>query len=680
MSDKAQEQKDVRKSAFVLDPELETYRTLLETPKTFGEGFTWVSVAGALFCGLLMFPGAIYLGLLSGMGMNAAATWVTVIVFSEVTRRALRSMKKEEMVILLMVAGAMISGSAFMPGGPFGQLIWRQFLVQSDAVRDAGLYGKFPSWFAPSPDSDAIAGRTFLHRDWLVPIAFLAFMTVIGFIKSFTLGYGLFRLTSDVEKLPFPMAPVGAQGVMALCEGEKKEKSWRWTVFSIGSVLGLVFGVIQVGVPTISSAFLAKPMLIIPIPWFELTPVTQKILPATATGIVIDLGLILSGFVMPFWAVVGSALSVILTFVVNPILYHAGVLTSWRPGMDTINTQLANSVDFYFSCGLGMTFGVALVSIYQTIRQVRSSLRSLRAERASDPSGARSLWDVPEGRGDWSLKLCVVGYVVAAAAVVTVSKILVPAFSVWFLILFAFVYTPLTSYLNARIMGIAGQYIDIPFVREAFILLSGAKGVDPWLAPIPVDNYGGMAQGFRTLELTGVSFRSQIKAWLLTTPLVFALSFVFWSFLWQDSPIPSELYPYAQKMWDLSARNTMILWTATTGGEGTVTLFQRSFHPEYIAAGMGFSVLMFTVLSALHLPTMMVYGMARGLGAIPHGLLMELLGALVARYYFHRRFGKKPFLQMAPILLAGYLVGTGLVGMAGVAVRLITSAISPAPF
>jgi len=664
----------------VIDAELEEYRNLLETPTEFGEGFTWASVFGALFCGLLMFPGAIYLGLLSGMGMNAAATWVTVIVFSEITRRALRTMTKEEMVILLMVAGAMIGGSALLPGGPFGQLIWRQFLVTSDAAKDAGLYGRFPSWFAPPPDSEALTGRSFLHSDWVVPILFLVFMTVIGFIQQFTLGYALFRLCSDVEKLPFPMAPVGAQGVMALCEGEKGERTWRWTAFSMGTMLGLAFGVIQIGVPTVSSAFLEKPIIILPIPWLDLCRVTESVLPATPTGIIVDLGLILLGFVIPFWAVVGSALSVLITFVLNPILHHAGVLSSWKPGMDTINTQVANSIDFYFSAGIGMALGVAAVSIFQTVRQLRVSLREARERRLALGDRAAPLWATPPGRGDWSLKLCLVGYFVAAGVVVAVCKLLVPSFPLFFLVLFAFVYTPLTSYLNARISGIAGMHIAIPFVREAFILLSGARGVDPWIAPIPIENYGGMAQGFRTLELTGTRLSSQVKAWLLTTPLVFVLSFVFWSFLWRDSPIPSDLYPYAQKMWDLNAKTTMILWTATTGAEGTVTLFERSFHPEFLGAGFGFSIVVFAVLSAFGLPTMLIYGMARGLGAIPHGLLLELLGALVARFYFHKRFGKKSFLRTAPILLAGYFVGTGLIGMAGVAIRLITSAISMAPF
>ena len=672
---------------FAIDKELAIYRDLVAPPESYEEGFSWTAVAGAIFCGVLMFPGAIYLGLLSGIGMNQAATWVTVIVFSEIARRAMKSMSKQEMVILLGVAGAMIGGSAIMPGGPFGQLIWRQYLVTSDAVKDAGLFGLFPSWWAPAPDSPAIAGRTFMHSAWLVPIALMLFMTVIGFINQWTLGYALFRLTSDVEKLPFPFASIGAQGCTALAEGEKQERTWRWTAFSIGTMLGLGYGTIHVGVPALSSAFLEKPIMIIPIPWFELTPVTQSILPATPTGIIMDLGLILMGFVIPFWAVVGSAFSVLVTFLVNPILYHTGILTTWRPGMDTVNTQVSNNVDFYFSTNIGIAFGIAVCSIVQTVRHIRLTLVERRDVAARQPASVKhkadegSIWDPPKGRGDWSLKLCFVGYFIGATAMVTVCKILVPSFPLGFLVIFAFLYTPLVSYLNARINGIAGQHIEIPFVREAFILLSGARGVGPWVAPIPIENYGGMPQSLRTLELTGTKITSQVKAWCLTTPLIFVLSFVFWSFLWADSPIPSDLYPFAQRMWDLRARNAMIMWTATTGAEGTVTLFDRAFRPEYIGVGFAFSSIMFTLLSIFGLPTMLVYGMARGLGeGLPHGLLLELLGALLARFYFHRKYGKKRFLQIAPILVAGYFVGSGLTGMAAVAIRLVFSAISQAPF
>ena len=214
------------KKPVVLDKELEIYRSVLETPTEFKNGFTWVAVAGAFFCGLLMMPGAIYLGLMTGGGI--AAAWVTLIIFSEVCRRAMRTLSQQELVILLTVAGAMAVG------GPFAQLVWRQYFIQSDAVRDIGLLGKFPSWYAPSPTSDAILQRNLFHHAWFVPILMILFMTVIGRLTSYTLGYFFFRVTSDVERLPFPFASISAQGAMALAESGERKTTWKWRVFSLG--------------------------------------------------------------------------------------------------------------------------------------------------------------------------------------------------------------------------------------------------------------------------------------------------------------------------------------------------------------------------------------------------------------------------------------------------------------
>ena len=46
----------------------------------------------------------------------------------------------------------------------------------------------------------------------------MAFGMLFGRIQTTIVGYGLFHQTSDVEKLPFPMAPMGAQGIVALAE------------------------------------------------------------------------------------------------------------------------------------------------------------------------------------------------------------------------------------------------------------------------------------------------------------------------------------------------------------------------------------------------------------------------------------------------------------------------------
>ncbi len=657
------------------DKELEVYRSLLEEPTEFKNGFTWVTVAGAFFCGLLMMPGSIYLSLITGGGI--AASWVTLIIFSEVTRRAMKSLNKQELVVLLSVAGAMSAG------GPIADLIWRQYLIRSDAVRDMGLLGQFPSWFAPQPTSEAILSRNLFHSDWFVPIMLMVFLSVVGTLRSYTLGYFFFRVTSDVEKLPFPFAAVHAQGAMALAEAGEKKATWKWKVFSLGAFLGLGFAAVQLGIPLMTGAFLTKPVMLIPLPWYDMTTLTEAILPATPFGVVIDLGLILTGMLIPFSAVIGTASGILLTTIMNPLLHKLGILTRWQPGMDTISTTFNNSLDFWMSFSLGVTFSIAVISIYQTVRDFTRNMRRIRADQkagASETARRENIWDTPPGRGDFAPWLAVALYVAGSLLVIWVCHLLVPRFPVYFLFLFTLLYTPLMSYVDARLSGICGLAVDIPLMKEAAIILSGYKGIDIWLAPIPVGQYAGQVSGFRATELTGTNFFSNIKSYALTMPLGFLLSFLFWAFIWKSGAIPSDLYPYAQKMWELNAKNTVLLYSSTLPTEGVKPLFFQALHPMVMGGSFSFSILIFAILTAFKLPVMAIFGFVQSVGQMPHSFILIIVGALVGKFYFKKRFGEKHFLQMVPVLLAGYGTGVGLVALIGVAANLIVSAVSGAPF
>lgn len=657
------------------DKELEQYRSILEEPTEFRNGFTWVAVAGAFFCGLLMMPGTIFLSLMTGGGI--AASWVTLIIFSEVTRRAMKTLSRQELVVLLGVAGAM-SG-----GGPIGDLIWRQYLIRSDAVRDMGLLGQFPSWWAPAPTSDAILTRSLLHPDWAVPIMLMLFLAVVGTVRAYTLGYFFFRLTSDIERLPFPFASVGAQGAMALAEAGEKHATWKWKVFSLGAVLGLAFASVQVGIPLVTGALLTKPIMLIPLPWYDATTLTESVLPATPFGVTIDLGLVLTGMIVPFWAAMGTGAGIVLTTVLNPLLHRMGVLARWQPGMDTVSTTFNNSIDFWWSFSIGVTLAIAVISFYQTFRDMGRKLRQARQARresAADAIRRRNIWATPPGRGDFSPWLAVGLYVAASLAVIWVSHTLVPRFPVYFLFLFTLVYTPIMSYIDARLQGICGQQANIPLLREGAIILSGYKGVDIWLAPIPVDLYAGTAQAFRSKELTGTNFFSYVKSTALTLPLGFVLSFIFWGFIWKSGAIPSDLYPYAQKMWELNAKNTVLMFSATMEMEGAKPLFFQALHPGVMAGSFSFTLAVFALMSAFSAPVMAIYGFVQSIGGMPHSFILLVVGNLIGKFYFQKRFGAKRFLQIVPVLLAGYGTGVGLVALVGVSLNLIMSAVSGAPF
>jgi hypothetical protein len=650
-------------ASVVQDKELTEYRDLMKTPEQFAEGFDWKTVVGAVFIGFLMMPGSMYLQLVIGQGIGPAARWVTIILFAEVAKRAYTELKQQEIFLLYFMAGAALAS-------PFQGLLWNQYLIQSDAARMLGVTEYIPSWVAPAQDSSSLVERTFFHRDWLVPILLLVGTQMIQRIDHFGLGYALYRITSDVEKLPFPMAPVGALGTMALAEStEEGHKSWKWRVFSIGGVIGLVFGGIYILLPTLSGLLFTQPVQIIPIPWIELTRHTEDILPAVATGIQLDLGLMFIGMVLPFWAVIGGLVGLLITLVANPLLYHHGILQRWHRGMGTVDTIFANNFDFYMSFGIGLGLAIALVGIWQVLRsfgQAESHRRNFKA-----------LFEPPKGRGDFNFWISVAIYLFSTSAYVLLCVWLVPTFPWVFFLIYGFVYTPLVSYVTARMEGIAGQFISLPLVREASFIAGaryfGYQGIEIWYAPIPIHNYGEATVNFRQVELTGTSIRGIIKAELVVFPVVMIASLLFSQFIWRLAPIPSANYPYAQELWHLQALNSLLMQTATLEGNA---LFYQALNGIYILVGVGFGVVIYAILSILGLPILLVYGVVRGLGqTTPHGLLLEVLGALLGRFFFFKRYGAM-WRQYAPVLLAGFSCGMGLTGMFAMGCALILKSLS----
>jgi len=77
---------------------------------------------------------------------------------------------------------------------------------------------------------------------------------------------------------------------------------------------------------------------------------------------------------------------------------------------------------------------------------------------------------------------------------------------------------------------------------------------------------------------------------------------------------------------------------------------------------------------------MLVFGMVRGLGTLPHFVFPEMVGALISQYYFVPRYGARRWKQYATVLMAGYSCGMGLVGMGTVAIAMISKSVSQMPY
>jgi hypothetical protein len=89
---------------------------------------------------------------------------------------------------------------------------------------------------------------------------------------------------------------------------------------------------------------------------------------------------------------------------------------------------------------------------------------------------------------------------------------------------------------------------------------------------------------------------------------------------------------------------------------------------------------LYGVMAAFKLPILYFYGFAGGIGALPHYMIPQFMGALLGRYYFARRFGVEKWTRYAPVLLAGFSCGMGLMGMTAIALALISKSVSYLPY
>jgi hypothetical protein len=642
--------------------------------RKFEEGFTFRTFLGLLFVAFVMLPGSIYMGLVAGVGLGSAAEWVTIVLFAEVMRRSLQPLKRQEIYMLFYIAASLTAMGLYgLSGGPLQWKIWDQFFVQSAPATPFAK--EIPHWAVPAPDSVALRERTFLHPSWSLPIALLILTEILGRASWMSMGYLVFRMTSDVERLPFPLAPVAPAGALALAEAGRREESWRWGVFSTGAVVGMAFGFFYLAIPVFTGTLFGNAVQIIPIPFLDLTQNVESLLPTAILGASLNLGEVLIGFVLPYQIVLGSAISSVLTYVVgNPILYQMGLIKNWQPNSPAIQTKIAVDIDFWLAIIVGLQLAVAAIGVALVIRTLQEHGRL----RALQQRGVSVL--PPAGRGDPPLWIPVVVWFVSVISYIALCRWLVPEFPLWIVVGFGLFWSPLNSYVSARMIGLTGHGVSVPFLKEVAVISSGYPKVDIWYAPLPLQDHGWAAQRFREVELTGTKFSSILKAEILMLPTLFVASFLFWSFFWRASPIPSPMFPYAMNMWPYFAQMDAV-WKQINRPESEMReLVLGALNLPRIGVGFLAGLGLYWLFSAFKMPLLLFYGLVGGVGQFPHYVLPRLLGAYLGMRYFRRRFGEENWVRYAPVLLAGFFCGLGLIGMFAIALALIAKSVSVLPF
>lgn len=647
-------------------------------------GFTWRTVLGAFFICFVMLPGIIFMGLMIGQDLGSAAEWVTIILFVEISRRAFITLRKQELYILKYTASQLtsVAGGLSLGGGMFAWLVWNRYMRNSEAFHAFGIAHEVADWVAPYGEA---AYQSFLSAVWLPAISVMLMAMMLSKLTQLSLGFLAFKATADMERLPFPLAPIAAEGAIALAETsqDKNKKGYRQYCFSAGVIMGVVFGLIYIAVPTLTAAFFGRPFQLLPIPFLDLTTSFEKWLPAGTIGLSLNLALLFFGFVLPWRIVIGMFVTAItFQIILNPIFQRMGWIPTWAPGKDAIETHVATQIDLYISVGIGTSFAIAIIGFWGVFKAIANYRKKNEGDEDEGHTGGfdlKKLWERDVARGDPPTWVALAVWIGASIGFVWLSHYLVNGglpreehFSIWWLIGFAFLFTPINTYINARMSGIAGQHAGVPFVSEAAIFASGFRGVNIWFAPLPIHNYGQMADLLKETQLTRTKFTSILKAELLVFPLMIAASFVFWSYIVGLGPIPSENYPYVQKFWPQFAQ-LRALWAASMQ-EGQ-SLLLESLKPGLIGFALVAALSLFGIFGALGISAQYIYGGLGAMVAYPHNAVLIFLGAVLGRYVFAKKFGREQWTNYTPILAVGFMAGMGLTGMFSIALNFLWTSI-----
>ena len=654
----------------------------------YQSGFTWKTVIGSFFVAFVMLPGIIFMGLMIGEDLGNAADWVTIILFVEIARRSFVQLRKQELYILKYTISQFshISGGIAVGGGMFGMMVIQRYFRNSEAYANFGIGRDVPNWYAPYGNS---AYEPFTNMEvWGPVLLVMVASAILGKLTMLSLGYLIYKVVADVEKLPFPMAPIHAEGAIALAEtsSDSNQRGFRQYCFSIGVMCGAVFGLFYMAIPALSNAFLGKTVQLLPVPFWDLTHLFERFLTSIrgeawgggVIGLSFNLGLLFVGFVLPWRIVIGGFTTVMLFQIfVNPMLQRFGYMPHWKPGKDAIEVTVASNLDIYLSIGIGTSLAIFVLGVWSMVRSViKFRNNKARGEVSVHDVDMSLFWKRNIERGDPPTWIALVIWVCSALGYIWLSNYLINGnvtnpnerFPVWFFFLFAFGVTPLQSYINARMSGIAGQYAGLPFVAQAAIFLSDYKKVDIWYAPLPIANYGGLSDHLRVVQLTRTKFTSVWLADLFVFPISLIASFIFWSYITGLGPIPSDAFPYVQKFWPQHAQMSA-LWASSKLEGGSLLL--NSINLNYILLGLIGVVALFSVFNLIGISVQYIYGGLGAMNAFPHTQIPVFLGALLGRFYFAKKFGRERWQNFAPILAVGFGAGMGLIGMFSIAINFL---------
>ncbi len=622
----------------------------------FKPGLTWRIVLVLLVAALVFVPVATYLQLVSGAGIAASATYITIILFSEFFGLMGYRFTKQELTLLFLA----IPSAASV--GWLG-MVYRIYFMQSPITWSFRINGiplprLVPSWWVPPLGSRAYYIRNLICTpEWIVPLLTSEFMvTIFPLIASISLTLMLSYMYIEIEKLPFPIAPVAASLVTTLTERKPEE----FRIFTLSLYPGMVWAAFLY----LSQMFLG--FQIVPLPWIDFTPWTYRFLPGALIGFATDIVTVLYGFMIPFTTAAYMLIGSMACWVIGNSLtltvfkdYFPTWYEEYFPGMSLAASWQRSILRVWIVPQIGLGFALALYTIMRGWRNITRAFSSLLRHRTTKTAlGA----EYP------SLAILLLLFIGSTLASAILYHILVPGFPLWVCLILVPTLSFATALISTRAIGETGSSISIPYLWNVVIYMSGYKGVDAWLLMPSVDLSGvaGNVQNLKVGYLTGTKPMDIIKAMLIAWAIGDTLTFIYTNVFWSMAPIPSSAYPFALMQWPITIVSQCVWITGQV-------VAQTSLLLGSIGTGIAILFLGDVLTKIVGLP-FSAAGLVTGFFTIPPSVLPLFLGSSLNRYVMPKLFGAERWNRVRGIIVAGFACGEGVMVGLGIAFSLIGKA------
>ncbi|MEM1698065.1 MAG: OPT/YSL family transporter [Thermofilaceae archaeon] len=611
-------------------------------------GFTWRAALAILFASVTILPVNLYLSLVAGATIAAAASYITLILFTEVALLMGSSISKQEAFIIFTMSSVVAASPVYI------NFVYRSFFVESPITRifkdpytGKPLPEVIPSFWAPPPSSPAHTVRSFLHPDWIAPQLISHFQYGILFIiQEIALTIICSMLYNEVERLPFPLADVTSQLITTIVERPRE----RMGMFLAATLASGFYSFLAYGVPTLTYGLFGVQMQLVPVPWIDLTTGylgVEKVLPGAILGISTDPMTFVAGFILPLRTLTYMLIGSVTVWILGNWMaltvfrdFFPEWANEWSRGMSIPLVLQRSMLRVWLAPHIGVTVGLALATLASSSSSIIKSLKTL----------AR----VKEVGSYSSLPTLLAMYLGATFLSVLIFHYLVPDFPVWLAAALSIGFSFLNALVATRVRGETTITISIPYVWWGAILLSGYPKVDAFFfSPVIGGSLApSWVESLRVAELTETKQTDFFKAFVYAFALYTVFSFIFVSFFWMMAPIPSSVYPW-----------TIIQWPIQAMIEGMWYTRQITVRADLI---LGFAALAFALgvlqkaLRAIGIPFDAI-ALLTGTQVIPTSTITMLLGGVVGHYLLRRAMGKERWEYYRLTIAAGVATGMGLV-------------------